>query len=113
VLWRIIRSAARSLDQDFGTCGQISVRLGCVEMEFQIHSKPIACQGRVQGNVFLIRTIELLRDDVVQETGPSPARGRAEVQGCTCQRKDKLAYPEYPQYTPMSLKHVVNFFSHG
>jgi hypothetical protein len=77
VLWRIIRSAARSLDQDFGTCGQISVRLGCVEMEFQIHSKPIACQGRVQGNVFLIRTIELLRDDVVSSRNrPLPGKGK-------------------------------------
>src|SRR5207248_10935553 len=65
---------------------------------------------RVQCDVFFIRRSSFCTMTwSVRETAPSLARGRAEVQGCTCQRKNKLAHPEYPQYTPMSLKNGVNF----
>ena len=53
-----------------------AVRLGCVEMEFQIHSKPVACQeGPVRR--FFHSTIELLHDDVVSSRNrPLPGKGK-------------------------------------
>jgi hypothetical protein len=110
VPWRIICSAAsgvstsgfRHLRTDFRT----PLRRDRVPNSLQAR-----CVSGGSNATFFIRTTELLHDDVVSSRNrPLPSSEGPKFKGALANGKDKLAYPENPQYTPMSLKHDVNFF---